>query len=791
MTDFKFKTAPYAHQLKVWDESKDREEWALLLEMGCVDADTEFLSPTGWIKISEWDRHDVAQYNADTKNITFAQPERYIVKPCDEMLHFTARGMDMMLTQDHTMLWHDYRGRNRYGHAAEVAERSVVKIPAAAFLHESVGQAMPEPELRVRVMVAADGYFPKQCNTTRCYVRLKKERKKARIRQILRAAGIDYDERPCKPAGFRKFSFAAPERKKMLDYWSLDIGGLRVIVDEIRHWDGHITNKGTLQFSSMDRESADFVQYAAAVTGHKTFLSVDSRPGRNDCFRVSISQARPLDRMWTKKNSKMSSVPAPGGKQYCFTMPDGHLILRRNGCVYCTHQCGKSKVTIDTIAYLALKNEINAVLVIAPNGVHRQWVTGEIPVHISDNIDYRAVIWQSSKNTKEYRKELDSLLKPGAGIAILAMNVEAFSTAKGTEFADKFLSRWPDNLVVVDESSKIKTVRAKRTKNIVKLRTKAKYRRILTGTPVTQSPLDVYSQFFFLCPTILGFSSYTAFKSQYAITIKNNATDGSGRMYQYENIVGYRRLEELSDKISHYSSRILKVDCLDLPEKIYQTIPVEMTPEQRRLYAKLKEDLLLEVGEENIPVPLVLTQLLRLQQLTGGNIGQEDGTTLPIDGGNPKLNALLDDVDTLSIHDRVIVWARFRAEIEALVAALNKTYGAGCAAPYYGGVSTTERANTIERFTKGDIRFFVANAQCGGMGLNLTSANIVYYFSNTFSLEERLQSEDRCHRIGQKKNVVYRDLICVGTIDEKVKAALRAKKNIADIVTGDGVRTML
>jgi SNF2 family DNA or RNA helicase len=453
--------------------------------------------------------------------------------------------------------------------------------------------------------------------------------------------------------------------------------------------------------------------------------------------------------------------------------------------------CGKTKVTIDTMAYLALKGEINAVLVISPNGVHRQWITGEIPIHMPDTVPYQAVVWQSSRNTKAYRKQLETLMEPSREIKILSMNVESFSTKKGTEFANKFLDRWPKNMVVVDESSKIKTVKAKRTKNVVKLRRKAKYRRILTGTPVTQSPLDVYPQMFYLCPTILGFTSFVAFKSQYAIIIKNNATDGNGRAYTYENIVGYKRLEELADKVSLHSSRILKEDCLDLPEKIYQQIPVQMTKEQKRLYEKLKEDLLLECDGEDVPVPLVLTQLLRLQQLTGGHLGQEDGTAVPVDGGNPKLKAMLEDIETLDTSEKVIIWARFRPEIETIVKELQKEYGQEAAGGYYGDVNQADRAALIDRFTNGDTRFFVANAQCAGLGLNLTAASIVYYFSNTFSLEERLQSEDRAHRIGQKKSVVYKDLACIGTVDEKVHKALAKKKSVADIVTQDGVGALL
>ncbi len=455
--------------------------------------------------------------------------------------------------------------------------------------------------------------------------------------------------------------------------------------------------------------------------------------------------------------------------------------------------CGKTKITIDTIAYLAIKGKINAVLVIAPNGVHRQWINSEIPIHMPDSVPCEMAIWNSAKTTKTYKTLLVNLLRPSLGIKILAMNVEAFSTKKGTDYANKFLSRWPDNMVVVDESSKIKTVRAKRTKNIVRLRDKAKYRRILTGTPVTQGPLDVYSQFYFLDPKIIGFTSYVAFRNQYAIIIKNNATDGSGRMYQYENIVGYRRLEELADKVAVRSSRILKIDCLDLPDKIYQHIPVEMAPAQRAIYNKLKEELLLEVGndEMDVPVPLVLTQLLRLQQLTGGFIGQEDGSVAPLPSGNPKLKALLEDVETLPGTSKVIIWARFRAEIQAIVAALAEIYGKKSCGAYYGAAKPTERAEIISQFMDGDLRFFVANTACAGLGLNLTAASVVYYYSNDFSLENRLQSEDRNHRIGQRVTVVYKDLLCVETVDQKVHRALRKKKNIADIVTGDGVKELI
>jgi SNF2 family DNA or RNA helicase len=302
----------------------------------------------------------------------------------------------------------------------------------------------------------------------------------------------------------------------------------------------------------------------------------------------------------------------------------------------------------------------------------------------------------------------------------------------------------------------------------------------------------VFPQFYFLDPKILGQQSFHVFKHYYSVVIKKKAwkvnSKGQRVQYQYEDVLRARNMEDLNQRIAPWSYRVTKAECLDLPPKIYTEIPVEMTADQRRLYKKLKTDLLLEAGGEEIPVLMQLTRLLRLHQIAGGHVATEDGTCEPIPGTNPKLAALLDDVEDLPAGEQCIIWARFRAEIQAIHAALEEKYGAGCAGMYYGDTGGQERAEIIQRFQAGDLRFFVGSQQAASMGLTLTAASTVYYYSNSFSLEDRLQSEDRAHRIGQHKPVLYKDIVAMGTIDRLVINALKAKKNLADLITGDGER---
>ena len=440
---------------------------------------------------------------------------------------------------------------------------------------------------------------------------------------------------------------------------------------------------------------------------------------------------------------------------------------------------GKSKVLVDNIAMLYDTGKINGALIIAPKGVYRNWYSQEIPNHLASHIDHKTVLWTAT-TSKTKDKEYQQLFKADLDLHILVMNVEAFSTKKGLEFATRFL-RCHNTLMAVDESTTIKTPTAKRTKSILVLGKYAKYKRILTGSPVTKSPLDLYTQCEFLNEELLGFTSYYTFRNRYAVM--KNANFGGRRV---QLVGGYQRLDELSRILKPFSDRVLKENCLDLPEKTYIERQVELTDEQKKTYETMKSAALALLKGKMATAPHVLTQLMRLHQITCGHLKNDDDTITEIK--NNRITSLLELLE--EVEGKVIIWANYVYDITQIVSAISKKYGEDSIVQYYGAVAADVRQNNIEKFQdpNSPARFFVGNPQTGGYGITLTAANNVVYYSNGYDLEKRLQSEDRAHRIGQKKAVTYVDLIAPKTVDEKIRKALRKKINIATEVMGEELR---
>jgi SNF2 family DNA or RNA helicase len=439
---------------------------------------------------------------------------------------------------------------------------------------------------------------------------------------------------------------------------------------------------------------------------------------------------------------------------------------------------GKSKVLIDTIGILYGKGAINAVVIVAPKGVYRNWSTKEIPDHMPDYIDTHIAVWSPAPRKQEkadlvklFHTDLDKL-------KIFLINVEAFSTPKGVKFTENFILSH-QVLFAVDESTTIKNPKASRTKAITKLAKNTKYRRILTGSPITQSPLDLYSQTEVLDTNLLGYTSFYSFQNHYGEVV--NRYFGGRTVRQ---VVGYRNLDELSQKLDSFSYRVLKSDCLDLPEKLYIRRDVTLTAEQKKLYSELKELAITELAnQETVSVTNVLTQLLRLHQIVCGHIKSDDGIETPIN--NNRIDELIEVI--AEMQGKVIIWANYRQNILEIVETLQGLFGADAVASYFGDTTPDERERVIKQFQNPDspLRFFVGNTQTGGYGITLTEAQNVIYYSNNFDLEKRLQSEDRAHRIGQKNNVTYVDLVAKDTVDEKIVTALRNKLDLAQEVLGD------
>ena len=443
---------------------------------------------------------------------------------------------------------------------------------------------------------------------------------------------------------------------------------------------------------------------------------------------------------------------------------------------------GKSKVLVDNMAMLYDKGRINGALIIAPKGVYNNWFSQEIPTHLASHIQPTMVLW-TALTSKTKDKEYQSLFETGHDLHVLIMNVEALSTKKGLEFATKFIS-CHETMLAIDESTTIKNPTAKRTKSILQLGKQAKYRRILTGSPVTKSPLDLYTQCGFLDSFLLGFDSFYAFRNRYANMIDKNF---GGRRVQL--IGSYKRLDELAEKLKIFSYRVLKEDCLDLPEKVYIRREVDLTEEQLKAYSTMKSAALALLNGKMATAPHVLTQMMRLHQITCGHLRNDDGTITDIKNNRIKeLVNLLEEVE-----GKVIIWANYVHDIKHIVKTISDEFGEDSIVQYYGAVSSEDRQKAIEKFQNPDskARFFIGNPQTGGYGITLTAANTVVYYSNGYDLEKRLQSEDRAHRIGQTKSVTYVDFIAPKTVDEKIVKALRSKMNIANEIMDEDWRAWI
>ena len=439
---------------------------------------------------------------------------------------------------------------------------------------------------------------------------------------------------------------------------------------------------------------------------------------------------------------------------------------------------GKTKVLIDNVAMLYDKGKIDGALIIAPKGVVKTWYEQELPTHLPDHIENVSVLWQPNI-TKTQQEKLDTLFEIDTALHILIMNVEALSTEKGVKFATKFINSHK-TMMAIDESTTIKTPSARRTKNIINLGLNAKYKRIMTGSPITKNPLDLYTQCEFLDPWLLDFASYYAFRNRYA---EMKTMHLRGRSIQV--VDGFQNLGELSDKVKDFSYRVLKEDCLDLPPKNFIKRHISLTADQQKVYKQMKEEALAILNGKVTTTMTVLTQLMRLHQITCGYVTADDGSTQEVESNRmTELMSVLEETE-----GKAIIWANYQFSVGDIIKNITKKFGKDSYVHYYGLTPQEIRQENIVKFqTDPNCRFIIGTPATGGYGITLTAANTVIYYSNGYDLEKRLQSEDRAHRIGQKKNVTYIDIIAEDTIDEKIVEALRNKIDIASQVMGEELK---
>lgn len=445
----------------------------------------------------------------------------------------------------------------------------------------------------------------------------------------------------------------------------------------------------------------------------------------------------------------------------------------------------KTKPTIDTAALDYMNGEIDAMLVVAPPGVERNWNTEEIPDHLPEDIalDTRVFLFLTDrKNTREHKRQVEAILNH-EGFSIFLISYNAFSTKEGKATVNKFLRR-RSVLMVLDESHNIKSPGAKRTISINAQGKYAKKRRILTGTPIAKGPFDLYSQirflddFFWKNRGIHGAVEFRQYFGEWFTRAEHMKLHGYDP--GYDQLLGYKNIDILKKWLTEISDRKTKDEVLDLPPKLYQKRYFDMTPEQKKAYSTLKDEFMLEIGDHLITAELPIVRLLRLQQIACNYIPVGDDEPVhQFSTNNPRLK-IMEDIRDVN-QNKTIVWARFRSDVDQLMDLLGKK-----AVRYDGSVDDDQAERNKAEFQRGDAEWFVGTAQKGGPGLTLHQAKTCIYYSNSFRLIDRLQSEDRCHRAGMDNNPVnYIDIVANNTVDERIVQNLRNKKDIATEIQGD------
>jgi SNF2-related domain len=437
---------------------------------------------------------------------------------------------------------------------------------------------------------------------------------------------------------------------------------------------------------------------------------------------------------------------------------------------------GKTKCILDEFGQDEAEGRIRNLLVIAPGGVYRTWEADAVK-HLSADMERRTMIacWESGPTAKQ-KRELKEFMAY-AGPRIFLVNIEALSTATGAaEECHRFMSAGKTT-IVVDESTSIKNIKASRTKRCLKLSELAMKRRILSGLPSPQSPLDVYAQFRFL-GVALG-EKFADFRSRYAI-VQHAPLGPGGRLVPL--IVGYQKLDELHERLRPHSFRVRLADCYDLPDKMYIRREVGMTDEQRIAYEEMHDYAVAELeNAERVTATIVLTQMLRLHQILCGVTKSDDG--VEVDIAESRTEEMLSILENTS--GKAIIWAAYDANVRRIAAAIEKVYGAGSVSRFWGGNADTREDEERTFKTDPRCRFMVATAAAGGRGRTWDVADTVIYYSNTFSLEHRMQSEERAQMVDKRGSVGYYDLCCRGTVEDKIVEALRKKLELSNIITGD------
>ncbi len=773
--------APMAHQIETAAFLSRHPRAYCLNGMGCVDSSTEYLSPEGWRRIDSYDGGQVLQYDKATARASWVQPSRYIDLPCDEFIHIkTGRGLDQMLSSEHRVLLQDGR-RQEVVSAEELLRRhdewlatgqnkkragrigfKKAGLPVSFTATGGEGIALTNDQIRLQVAVIADGYFPNKSNT--CVVRLKRPRKVERMRALLDACGVEYKLRVMGPGeyeGFHIFRFAAPRREKEFagDWWRCSALQLSQVADEVMYWDGSISpleSRGP-RFASTSRSSVDFVQYALAGTGRyaRAQFSDALRPGATKpCHNLSSKwtgapvTAVSVGADGTRRRT-IERVATPGARKYCFEVPTGFLVLRRNGQVFVTGNSAKTLSALWAFDYLRSVGKAKRCLVVAPlSTLERTWAD-EVFRHFP-NMTFSVV--HDAKRSRRLR-----ILAEGSDVCIT--NHDGIKVINKELLAEKF------DVVILDELTQLaRNTRTERWKAARSLVESAKYTWGLTGTPIPNDPCEAYGQIKLLTPGNVP-RSYTAFQDMVTRLI------GPYKRHPLPNAA------ETVYRMMQPSIRYATRDCVDLPPTVYMQRHVPLSEDQARAYKLMEREkyFQLQVSDPKIVAVNEAVVAMKLIQVAVGAVYNADGEVQRVEAPE-RLAETIDCIE--QAEGKVIVFCPVLGAIDYIVEKLREKYGEHAIGQIDGRISASQRASTFSSFqNNGAVQVIVAQPSAMSHGLTLTAGSMIVWFAPCYSNETYEQANARIVRPGQKRTTIIVNI--EGTkLEEKIYKRLKERQRI-------------
>ena len=731
---------------------------------GCVSADTEFLTPTGWKRIDKYTEGDcVAQFYPTEREIEFVKPIAYVKRPCTQMIAINpVRGTSQRLSHEHRILYYKPNGTHGVCSAAQfMAElhqhgpnHYQRKFCTTFSVRGNTTLALDEGSLRLMVAVIADGHFPSE-STANCTIRLKKSRKIERLRELLFLADIKYEEKTCGgQPDFQVFRFYAPRHEKEFGttWWTASQDKLITIADELPHWDSSIDTRPSngIRFSSFSEASANFAQYAFSAAKHPTSIKMSYRnrtaEGRGHMFEYTV-HAQVTDKfIGPGRKESVFEIDNPEGFKYCFEVPTSFLLLRHNGYIFATGNTGKTRVGIDAFTKRRRKGK-GCLLVIAQKTLLTSVWKNDFATFAPD-----MVVSVATATNREAAFAVD------ADVYVTNHDAAVWLAARPTSFWKKF------DTLEIDESTAFKHHTSKRSRAIAKIVSHFDYRRLSTGTPDANGLCDLWHQMYLVDGGKRLGKSFFAFRSAVCTPEQVGPVASMVKWVDRPNAEAAVSMLMKDVVIRHAFE-----DCVDIPPNHQYSVSFELTKKHFAHYKELEDTSILELKNSTVSAINGAVLYTKLLQTASGAVYDDSGAYSLI--ASERYEMILDLVEARKHSIVFFNWTHQRDELLKLAAARGITFTL-----IDGSTTQKQRDESVQHYQAGFYQVLFAHPASAGHGLTLTRGTATIWASPTPNLEHYLQGLKRIHRIGQKEKTETIVIIAKDTVDERVWASLQNKQ---------------